>query len=237
MAMSKGNNDKPPKWERFDLFQPFISCPPGRALRRVGPPGDGGKWLCEPATLRGPCTVLSLGSNMDFRFEEAILAETPCKVVTLDCTVAGKVLSDRHSFKKLCVGSTLAAQRNPVFVTYSQLISSLGVGAVDVLKIDVESFEFPLFSEWREHSNALPEQISVEVHWYEGHISDPTPELQSHWGRGEFGITDLALFFFHMANLGYGIVSQEINEFCPSCSEFTLLRVETAIPIGKAVRT
>ncbi|EFJ44085.1 hypothetical protein VOLCADRAFT_106557 [Volvox carteri f. nagariensis] len=65
--VSKGNTDKPKDWDRFQLFQPFISCPPGRPLRRVGPEGDGGKWLCEPAALKEPCTVVSMGSNMDFR--------------------------------------------------------------------------------------------------------------------------------------------------------------------------
>ncbi|EFJ42522.1 hypothetical protein VOLCADRAFT_97395 [Volvox carteri f. nagariensis] len=166
------------------------------------------------------------------RFEEAILNETRCKVATLDCTVEGKKLSDRHSFHKLCVGSAAAAQRDPAFVTYSQFISALGEHKIDILKIDVESFEFPLFGEWREHSRSLPEQIAVEVHWHEAYLRNFEADLQSHWGRGEFGVTDLALFFLHLANLGYGIVSQEINEFCPSCSEFTLVRVEASVPYG-----
>jgi hypothetical protein len=65
--MSKGNNDKPPDHERFEMFQPFVSCPPDRPLRLVGADGDGSKWLCEPAALKEPCVVLSFGSAMEFR--------------------------------------------------------------------------------------------------------------------------------------------------------------------------
>ncbi|EFJ42523.1 hypothetical protein VOLCADRAFT_97397 [Volvox carteri f. nagariensis] len=229
--VSKNNLDKTKhKWDRFRFFQPFISCPPGRPLRRVGPEGDGGKWLCEPAALKEPCTVISMGSNMAFGFEEAILNETRCQVVTLDCTVEGKKLSDRHTFHRLCVGSSALANVDTTFVTYRQFVSALGLQEIPVLKIDVESFEFPLFGEWREHSRSLPEQIAVEVHLREKHLNHSQSELRSHWGRGEFGVMDLALFFSHLANLGYGIVSQEINRLSLYCSEFTLLRVEAAVP-------
>ena len=44
----------------------------------MGPRGDGGKWVCDPAALFGgseaPCAVLSVGSNGDFRFEAAAAA-------------------------------------------------------------------------------------------------------------------------------------------------------------------
>lgn len=66
------NTTATPGHARFDLFNPFVTCPPGMVLRRVGGKGgntDGGKWLCGFQALRAPCTVLSLGSNNDFSFE------------------------------------------------------------------------------------------------------------------------------------------------------------------------
>ncbi|KXZ45382.1 hypothetical protein GPECTOR_55g288 [Gonium pectorale] len=226
--VSMNNNERPERWDRFKLFQPFISCPPERPLRRVGPLNDGGKWLCEPAREVAPCTIISMGSNMDFRFEEAVLNETVCNVATLDCTVDGRVLGDRHKFFKVCVGNSRHAAREPGrVVTYSQLLQQLGLQSLAILKIDVEGYEFPVFAEWHETTRGLPEQISVEVHWHKVWGAQGTPEeLFPQWGRPDMSAMDLSLFFFHLANLGYGIVSQEINDACPTCSEFTFLRVE-----------
>jgi hypothetical protein len=42
--------------------------------------GDGGKLLCSLSSLRPPCVVYSLGSRMDFTFEEDVLRLTQCKV-------------------------------------------------------------------------------------------------------------------------------------------------------------
>ncbi|GLC34865.1 hypothetical protein PLESTB_001172300 [Pleodorina starrii] len=235
--VSKNNSEYPPAWERFDLFQPFISCPPGRTLRRVGQ-GDGGKWLCDPSTLNAPCTIISLGSGMEFTFERGILADTPCKVLTADCTVTGSILSERHTFLPLCVGSAAAAQRSNQFTTYEALVTRAQVEAVPVLKIDVEAFEYPVFAEWHEHTAALPEQIAVEVHWGEGDtpFNEPGPEFKPQWGRGSLSVSDLSLFFFHLANLGYGIINQERNLNCDQCSEFTLLRVESVPRNGRTLR-
>ncbi|KXZ48598.1 hypothetical protein GPECTOR_26g501 [Gonium pectorale] len=218
------DNDKPDAWDRFKLFQPFITCPPERPLRRVGPQGDGGKWLCDPGPERAPCAVLSLGSNMDFGFEHAILSETPCRVVTADCTVNGDKLGDRHTFLRACVGGFDHAIADPKILTYSDMMRRGGLDAVTILKIDVEGYEYPVLAEWKESSRGLPDQISIELHWKKFDI--PHPEgLPMLYGRKEFGILDLALFMDHLVDLGYGIVSQEINPGCPGCSEFTFVRV------------
>jgi hypothetical protein len=91
---------------RYDMYQPFVSCPAGRPLSRVGSPGDGGKQLCK-LNMQPPCTIYSLGSEMKFDFEEVALNQTSCHVHTFDCTVPGKVLDPvRHNYHKLCIGRT-----------------------------------------------------------------------------------------------------------------------------------
>ncbi|KAG2427614.1 hypothetical protein HXX76_012267 [Chlamydomonas incerta] len=222
--VSVGDNPMPDGHKKFAHLQPFITCPPNRPLRRVGPPGDGGKWICDPAALESPCTILSLGSNNDFSFEAAVLKDTSCKLVTLDCTVSGATLSARHTFLPVCIGSEEAAAVDNRTVTYSQLISMLDTENVPLLKIDVETYEYPTFASWNEYTRFLPEQIAVEVHWHHGITN--SAGLQPQWGRSLFGVMDLSLFFMHLANLGYGIVNKEDNPACPSCSEFTLFRVE-----------
>ncbi|KXZ54678.1 hypothetical protein GPECTOR_4g744 [Gonium pectorale] len=217
--------------ERYALFKPFLTCPPDRPMVRVGPPPeeDGGKWLCSPASVKAPCTIISMGSRMDFSFEEAILNATSyrCRVATLDCTVTGRTIHWwQHTFHKLCVGSSAAAAASDSIVTYSQFVSSIGAQSVPILKIDIESSEWPTFAEWTESTPLLPEQISVELHYRRLHDWPAA----SFYGRGAFGVSDLALFFLHMANLGYGIISVEANPSCAECAEFTLLRVESLWP-------
>ncbi|KAG2494265.1 hypothetical protein HYH03_007620 [Edaphochlamys debaryana] len=226
----KDNEVKLPGRERYEPFQPFISCPPNRPLQRVGPEGDGGKWLCGMDRLSSPCTVISVGSNNDYRFEEAALADTNCQVVTLDCTVKeGKSLETRHRFFKKCLASRTLAPERADFMTYAQLTSQLGLpkGAAPLLKMDAENYEFPVFAEWAENTPHLPEQIAVEIHYlsYGNKLSAGFPLFGRLPG---FTVTDLALFFGHMANLGYGIVSKEDNPECPDCSEYTLYRVESS---------
>ncbi|KAG2495386.1 hypothetical protein HYH03_006654 [Edaphochlamys debaryana] len=214
----------------YQLFEPFISCPPGKPLRRVGRKGDGGKWLCGMETMQAPCSVISLGSRNDYTFEEAVLEETQCSLATLDCTIKGpgRVLdAARHRFFKKCISGKAALNDRPDFMTYEGLVTELGLPptASPLLKIDVELYEYAVMSEWTEHTPSLPEQIALEVHflgWRAPYLSVTSPI----WGRRRLGLHDLGLFFMHLANLGYGIVNKEDNPYCPHCTEVTLLRVE-----------
>ena len=68
----------------------------------------GGKLVC-PSLLSVPaCVVYSLGSRLDYSFEEDILKRTPCQVVTFDCTVDGASVHPRHTFVKKCLGTASA---------------------------------------------------------------------------------------------------------------------------------
>lgn len=65
---------EPPAYSRYDLFNPFVDCPDGTPLMRLGPEGDGGKWLCMAGNnLKEPCVAYSIGSAGEYGFEEAIL--------------------------------------------------------------------------------------------------------------------------------------------------------------------
>ena len=55
---------EPAGHKRYDLFNPFITCPGGKQnLNRFGDSGDGGKWLCDDLLQKEDCVVFSLGSN------------------------------------------------------------------------------------------------------------------------------------------------------------------------------
>lgn len=66
---------------RFQLFDPILSCPRGKGLMRLGSDDDGGKLLCPMEELSSQrCLVLSIGSNGQTDFEEAILKVGPAAV-------------------------------------------------------------------------------------------------------------------------------------------------------------
>ena len=69
-------------WQTY--WDPCVGC---AFEDRIGPKGDGGKWICNPQELLRPkCTILSLGSSYDFRFEQAIIDEYDCIVHVYDHT-------------------------------------------------------------------------------------------------------------------------------------------------------
>ena len=77
---------EPADYTRYDLFNPFVDCPGGRPLTRLGPPGDGGKWLCmEGNNVQEPCVAYSIGSAGEYGFESAILQASRGDCCSMDC--------------------------------------------------------------------------------------------------------------------------------------------------------
>lgn len=82
---------------------------------------------------------------------------------------------------------------------------------------------------WGEEEGCkLPLQISMEIHYATIYFSkDKTDFSNLFWTQHEMSLGELALWFGHLANLGYGVVSREDNPgglHC--CSEYTFLKVE-----------
>eukprot|EP00047_Mylnosiga_fluctuans_P010384 m.16007 g.16007 ORF g.16007 m.16007 type:complete len:344 (-) comp3089_c0_seq1:183-1214(-) len=225
----------------YRLVDPTISCPPGLPLELLGSPGsDGSKWACGPQQLKAPCHVLSLGSNNDYSFEEAVLKNTPCTVSTFDCTLPDSqpghsVDPKRHRFFAKCLGSAAKAAQDPRFVTLPQAMRMIGKRRVDLFKMDIEGFEYDVLAAWGSSAENLqtahlPVQISVEVHiaalyWGTSFFgADDTSNL--HWGaRDVVTPAELALLLGHLGDLGYGVVNAERNGGCKHCIELVLMRV------------
>ena len=106
---------------------------------------------------------------MGFRFELSIAKATNCEIHTFDCNVAiPKVppkLSSRLTFHKSCVGgrNELDAEGH-AFRTLASIQAELGHKKVDLLKVDIEGFEWELFNTWEDTQSTLPFQISTELH-------------------------------------------------------------------------
>lgn len=212
---------------RYSLFKPTISCPPGTTLHRYGGSKDGGKWLCSFSGLQAPCTIFSLGSCKDFSFEAAMLEATECAVHTFDCTVPGKSLSARHFYHKMCIGTSSRTD----FITLDKAVAMVGASSLDLLKMDIEGYEYDVFADWNIDTKYLPKQLSFEVHYTGIYARTPNYRNMSTmdtlvWpGVDQITLSQLAVMFLHLSNLGYGTVSQEPNVLCQICSEFTMMQV------------
>lgn len=137
---------------------------------RIGPPGEGGKWVCNPDKLRRSkrCIVYSVGSRNDFRFEEAILrnVSSACEVHVFDHTVTNPTnIPQGMEFHPW----GLAAQSDPsnsMFTLHDMLEKLDHVGKkIDIFKIDCDGCEWTTYPDWLDSKNGvLIDEILVEVH-------------------------------------------------------------------------
>lgn len=172
----------------------------------------------------GGCIVYSLGSNNAFDFEEAVLRETNnCTVHTFDCTSEPpkRSLGPRFSFHKTCVGQSTKGMEH-AFKPLSRIMQELGHERISIIKWDVEGFEYDIFrdvlSEGSLHSR-LPREILFELH-YRAHMRARPP-----WWAREKTAGEIAMLATDLYDAGYRVISSHPNRGCPSCFEYTLLRI------------
>jgi hypothetical protein len=168
-------------------WEPSYSC---MGKLRLGAPGDGGKWICDPhRALAGPnCIVYSIGSNGDFGFEEAVHNFNPaCTIHTFDPMYPPVNKPDFVHFHSWGLGSRDAES----IFTVNTMMRHLGHKNISVFKIDCEGCE--LFSLLPPHfPYGAIQQIAVEVHF----------------NRNPDSIHNL---FNSLSSMGYAIFSKEPN--------------------------
>ena len=178
------------KW-LWDFFPPSFNCPLKERFGRQAVMGDGGKWVCGAETLlqRPGCVVYSFGSNGETEFEEAVLATTHCEVHVFDPTLGPEALSKLQALPsiqfhpiglgpkdqevmmtdtKMTMGNRRVEPMN--IQTLQTIMQKLNHTWVDVLKVDIEGFEYATLQEWMQHSKQwFPvTQLLVEFHYWRG---------------------------------------------------------------------
>jgi len=235
--------------DRLQIFQPIprnLACPV--SFERYGSKGVGeAKFLCGvnySNSRHQKCLVMSLGSDGDFTFEEALVQSTDCWVRTFDCTGAERGMdfqsmkprTERIKFYDLCIAKLNYEKDKKRFVTASELLNG-APERVSLLKMDIEGYEFEVISELllQTATERLPLQIAVEVHYgsqmpelwwsYRADLirydKKKREEIMKHGGKSA---AQLALFQNMLEDYGYRLIMKEDNPQAGLATELVFMR-------------
>jgi hypothetical protein len=210
---------------RFDSLGPVV--PICTQIESFGT-GDDEKRACKLSELlrANPpdhgCTIVSLGSNNQWGFEEAVFSKlTSCQIHTFDCTVpVGSKppphISARTTLHRICIGEQESEMDGmPHFRSWKTIMNMLHETKAPLyLKMDIEGYEYGVLKSILENNVLLPMQIAVELHHS---AMQPVPNGKS--------AIELALFMEYLYTKGgYFLIDRNDNPLCASCSEILLSR-------------
>lgn len=249
-ARQRQRKGRPKGHRRFAPFSPLLQCKDVTSIG--GQPGeDTSKLVCGLKNLQEGCIVYSIGGNNQWEFELDIVKQTPCVVYTLDCTGPRDRFQvpehDRIIFEHICLGSQPEDGQADCLSNTTKCGSTMTLQmiqerlnhnkAADLLKIDIEGHEIPLFLSWNDASK-YPIQILVEVHYLttfkelvdDHHTKNGVIYHSIIW---EFAFEeDIINLAAHLMDLGYFTVIRDDNVHCPSCTELSLIRVNALCGSG-----
>jgi len=184
------------------------------------------------------CVVYGMGIAWESNFEQQ-MAKEGCETHAFDCTVdpASPVVAGKaFTFHNWCIGeggSEFNTGNNYLrgrsadglsFKTLSETMRLLGHDSVDVLKFDIEGFEWKLFDTEILSGKSLPRQLAFELHT-EGSVPKAVPP---HLVKGK-SFVEVNRLFLSLHDLGYRVVSKEMNIYDDKCAEFVLANVNEQV--------
>jgi len=241
-VVAESNGETHKKFNGFHVMAPCDYECTGRCR------DDTSKIVCGLAKLREAhdtkCIVYSIGGNNQWAFEENMYDMSPCEIHTFDCTgpitrfrVPSRI-RDRVHFHHVCMSNenqpapaVAAVQKigNPIMGemwTLEKMQQQLNHTRLDLLKMDIEGFEWPIFDSWpllldyEESSKVkLPMQVLVEVH-YRTQMAALKRNGSTYFRDSE----DLVNLAERLLKIGYVVAVRDDNMECASCTELTLLR-------------
>ena len=151
-----------------------FNCP--YEVERIGRLGDGGKWVCGLSRYEQtskPCIVYSFGIQQESSFEEELLERTNCELWGYDFSVdefgpqLKTKMKDRAHFTKAGISGKTDTTQNPPYYSIADLMDINGHTHVDVLKMDIEGYEFESLTSLLQafDDGEVPvSQILIEIH-------------------------------------------------------------------------
>jgi hypothetical protein len=114
-------------------------------------------------------------------------------------------------------------------LTLEEIQKRLNHTRLDLLKMDIEGYEWPILQSWPELSSEkasqvfLPMQVLVEVH-YQSQMRGLWRPGQTNHAFDIFSEKDIIELQRHLLKMGYATAVRDDNQYCPHCTELTLLR-------------
>jgi len=206
-----------------------ILVPPNRPISE----GKGVVGLRVLNSSARKCLVYGLGIAGWSHFEQA-MAESGCETHAFDCTIKPDSKGVRNKafiFHEWCIGPESAKINEGnvflkggglVFKTMAHTMRDLGHVHLDVLKFDIEGFEWDLFETLILPGLLLPDQLVFELHTEGAGAKWVSPEQVK--GKGFEQVNGL---FLRLFDLGYRVVWKATTQarFSNYINEFTLVRI------------
>ena len=232
----------------WQLFEPEVSC-----LRevRVGPYGDGSKWVCDPVVLRRKkCMVYSFGSAGLDEYERELWALTNCEIHIFDPSdraahMTEKVQEYGAYFHKVGLGDGFDVAKGLWGYTRKQghesrptmrlhdIVKMLGHDGkiIDILKVDIEGNEYVAFKHIFDTCDIQIVQLQIELHWYESSENRKIIDVRSEEKNSRIG-KQIIEFFRAARNCGYYIFHKEPHPSnFPYCIEYALINTKLSYNI------
>lgn len=182
----------------------------------------------EESNNASECAFMSMGSNREWGFERSVAQDTNCTAHTFDCTTADSPMkpdADSIHYYPYCISNEYKKIDDREYLTYFDMLQKIGLTkAPDLLKMDVEGFEFDILTQMLDHTeqtnskHLLPAQISIELHY-------ATRMYDLPWHLRFRQTAEIAMFAGMMYNRGgYVLTNIELFRRCPSCAEVIFVR-------------
>lgn len=179
------------------------------------------------------CVVYGIGIADDSSFEQQ-MQTLGCETHAFDCTVAKNapsVTGKTFKFHPWCIGqkknvsmqSSLYVKTDDdklQFKSLSETMKELGHSYIDLLKFDIEGFEWQLFHTQLLNSEHAPEQLSFELH-----TQKANPAYVPHDNVADKGFVQVNQLFKNLYDMGYRVTSKELNSGDPACAEFVAAKI------------
>ncbi len=238
LSRAKDNKYTKRDHQRFFPFERMGSC---NDISCIGGEcsDDTSKIACGMSHLsrRDSCIVYSIGGNNQWEFELDVLRTTKCDVHTFDCTGSTERYTvpenSRLHFHHICLGAVRSegplTKGLPCSATtelcgdtwtLTEIRSHFSHKQVDLLKVDIEGWEWPIFDR-DAGDTSLPMQLLMEVHY----CAFPAAlECKVKHNQTMVMASDMVRFQSNLLRSGYVVVNKDDNPHCPWCTELTLIR-------------
>ncbi|EGN91733.1 hypothetical protein SERLA73DRAFT_192086 [Serpula lacrymans var. lacrymans S7.3] len=184
ILMFPPDKDPWPAYTVWSFFPASFQCP--HEVERIGSLGDGGKWTCGLSRLaqKPDCIIYTFGMNYETSFEAEVLARTRhCQVWGYDyrsnsfgAHIKNNYRAHFYSFGLASFDAHGPGDTNKLY-TLKSLMEANKHTQIDVLKIDVEGWEFEVLTQilapYIASGEPLPfGQLHLEIHTWEKKFAD-----------------------------------------------------------------